>query len=270
MSNGTSRISGQVLRFVYFLITACSLTWMLAQYGQVNFISVLIIVPAFAYLALLFVNAINLLKNNKFLVGSSVDVLSLGTQKLIHTLGILLPLPVLFYVMTFSGLVATFNDSDRQSVQRTIDFSNLERSLFGTSVIWRHVPGVVFMPATETTVEPQPSSEDVDFGSYMFNTQRLLKEKWHPPASQLSLCTHVSFTVATDGTVSNIRLQESSGDATMDAAGLRAVQETPRLSPLPVGSPKTVDIDFTFTYNVEEDQTALAPGDFQCRLPLRK
>ncbi|MBC7999043.1 MAG: TonB C-terminal domain-containing protein [Leptolyngbya sp.] len=268
MSNGTSRISGQVLRFVYFAISACSLIWMLAQYGQVNFISALIIVPAFAYLALLFVNAINLFKGNKFLVGSSVDVLSLGSQRIIHGLGILLPIPVLLYVLTFSGLVFTFNDADGQSVERTIVFSNAERALFGTSVIWRYLPGVVFQPAFESTDIPQPTqikAIDVDFAPFMIEIESILKSNWNPPTRNVSRVTGVMFRVAKDGTVSDIHLSKSSGDSLMDAAGIKALQNTPRVAALPDGSPDTVDVDFTFTYNVNHEQT---PGGFQCRLPL--
>lgn len=268
MSNGTARISGQILRFVYFAISACSLIWMLAQYGQVNFISALIFVPAFAYLALLFVNAINLFKGNKFLVGSSVDVLSLGTQRIIHGLGLLLPIPVLLYVLTFSGLVAQFNDSDGQSFQRTVDFSHAERALFGRSVIWRYIPEVVFQPANETTEAPQPTQDttaDVDFAPFMMELEHTLKSHWNPPTRNVSRVTGVLFKVAKDGTVSDIHLSKSSGDSLMDAAGIRALQKTPSVAALPAGSPDTVDIDFTFTYNVNQE---LTPRGFQCRLPL--
>lgn len=269
MSNGNARISGQVLRFVYFAISACSLIWMLAQYGQVNFISALIIVPAFAYLALLFVNAINLFKGNKFLVGSSVDVLSLGTQKIIHRFGLLFPVPVLLYVLTFSGLVFTFNDTDTKSVERTIAFSDAERALFGTSVIWRHLPGVVFQTAFESTDIPQPiQTQDagVDFAPFMMEVERILKSNWNPPTSAVSRVTGVTFKVAKDGTVSEIRLSKSSGDSLMDAVGIKAVQKAARVAALPAGSPETVDVEFTFSYNVDQEQT---PGGFQCRLPLR-
>ncbi len=159
MSNGRSRNPfAYILRFAYFTVSACSLFWMLAQYGGVNFISTMILLPAFGYLALHLISLVNLVKRDKFLVGSSVDVLSLGAQKWIHRFGLILLIPILLYVASFGLCLFTYNATDDASYNRTVKFSDCEYSLFGKSVIWNYL----LKPEIQLPVEQQATAEPVD------------------------------------------------------------------------------------------------------------
>ena len=101
---------------------------------------------------------------------------------------------------------------------------------------------------------PTPNQKGVavepDFKSYMAHLQRAIKRQWFPPTKQASKRTEVMFTVAQDGTLSNVRVSKSSGEADEDKAGLDALKALGQAQPLPPGSPPSVDIQFTFDYNV--------------------
>ncbi len=91
---------------------------------------------------------------------------------------------------------------------------------------------------------------DVDFGPYMADLQRRIKKHWFPPKGNESKRVMVIFKVHTDGTMSNLRIDRSSGVAVADKAALDAVENAAPFRPLPAGAPQDVDIQFTFDYNV--------------------
>lgn len=94
-------------------------------------------------------------------------------------------------------------------------------------------------------------AEDTDFGPYMANMQRRVKKNWYPPKNKESKHTKVLWKVLSDGTVTKVRVKDSSGDPSVDAAALKAVRTVGKLRPLPAGAPDDVDIEFTFDYNVK-------------------
>lgn len=93
-------------------------------------------------------------------------------------------------------------------------------------------------------------SKPVDFGRYMADLQRRIKRHWQPPKSPHSHITVLTFQVLSDGTVSNLRVEHTCGSATEDNAAVQAVEDSAPLPPLPQGAPASVDIEFTFTYDV--------------------
>lgn len=94
------------------------------------------------------------------------------------------------------------------------------------------------------------AEKDVDFGPYMADLQRRIKRAWFPPKGNESKRVMVVFKVHRNGTMSNLRLQRSSGLAIADQAALKAVQNAAPFRQLPDGAPADVDIQFTFDYNV--------------------
>lgn len=96
------------------------------------------------------------------------------------------------------------------------------------------------------------SGKDIDFGLYMAHLQRSIKRNWHPSKSKSSKKIAVFFSVSRDGTISNLKILKSSGDAVEDQAGLDAVKTFGKADPLPAGAPPSVDIQFSFDYNVFE------------------
>ncbi|MCC6980468.1 MAG: energy transducer TonB [Candidatus Melainabacteria bacterium] len=262
MSNrGSRNFFAQVFRFAYFTVSAFGLVWMLAQYGQVNFVSAMILLPAFGYLALHLISLINLVKKDKFLVGSSIDVLSLGTQKFIHRVGLLLPVPILLYMSGFAYCVGTYNVSDEASYNRVVAFSGCENAAFGKSVIWSYLPKVPVQAVEEAppAVAEDPSfvRNDVDFKPYMDDMSVAMKRVWNPPPATESHQVKVLFWVQKDGTITSASISKHAPSKEADRAALEAVRKASPLKPLPPGSPEKIDVEFTFSYNVfiEKEQT---------------
>ncbi len=256
MTNGRSRNPfAHILRFAYFTMSALSLVWMLAQYGGVNVFSAMILLPVFAYLALHLISLVNLFKNDKFLVGSSCDVLSLGAQKWIHRAGLILPIPILLYVSGFASLVLTYNVNDEASYNRTVEFSAFESSTFGKSVIWSYLlkqetPEVAAAPPVESPQQAKNVRDDIDFQPFMNDLQRRIKRAWFPPKSNDSHHTEVTFKVSKDGIISDAKIIRHGSTAGADEAALSALRNASPARPLPAGASDKVEVEFTFDYNV--------------------
>jgi TonB family protein len=95
---------------------------------------------------------------------------------------------------------------------------------------------------------------DVNFGPYMSALQRKIKRAWRPPRGSESNRIVVTFVVLKDGRLSDLRIVVSSPDPEANMAALKAVSEASPFDPLPAGSGDTVDIEFTFDYNVFQKQ----------------
>lgn len=89
-----------------------------------------------------------------------------------------------------------------------------------------------------------------DFSAYMAELQRRIKKHWFPPKTNESRKIIVQFKVALDGTMSNLRITQSSGVLIADQSALRAVEDANPFKALPKDAPESVDIEFTFDYNV--------------------
>lgn len=90
---------------------------------------------------------------------------------------------------------------------------------------------------------------DIDFSGYMNDLQARVKRAWAPPKGNESKRVVVVFKVNRDGSLSKLRLRQGCGLAVADAAALKAVKDSAPWPPLPKGSPRNVDIDFTLDYN---------------------
>lgn len=93
-------------------------------------------------------------------------------------------------------------------------------------------------------------SEVFDCSQYMANLQRRIKKHWMPPRHTESRTIVVMFTVARDGALSELHITRSSGVSIADQAAIQAVQNSAPLPPLPPHAPESVQIEFTFDYNV--------------------
>lgn len=91
---------------------------------------------------------------------------------------------------------------------------------------------------------------EIDMGPYMRELQRRIKKAWWPPKGNESKRIKVSFKVAKDGSITRLRLANSSGVAIADDAALDAVNNAAPFARLPEGAGDDVDINFTFDYNV--------------------
>lgn len=89
-----------------------------------------------------------------------------------------------------------------------------------------------------------------DFGPYMADLQRRIKRAWFPPKGDESKEVVTEFWISRDGTASGAEIYRSSGIPLADAAALKAISNASPLRPLPLGSNRKVQIQFSFTYNV--------------------
>lgn len=100
------------------------------------------------------------------------------------------------------------------------------------------------------TVAPAIAAADVDFGPYMADMQRRVKRAWFPPKGNESKRVVMLWKIKKDGTVTDVKVDKSSGVKPADEAAVTAVKNASPFRPLPTGSPDVVDIQFTFDYNV--------------------
>lgn len=97
----------------------------------------------------------------------------------------------------------------------------------------------------------QTNSAEPDFGPYMKELQKTIKHNWNPPKGKESKRIVVLFKVAKDGRLLALKIYKSSGNIVADKAALEAVEVTAPFRPLPEKfKGKSVDIQFTFDYNV--------------------
>lgn len=97
---------------------------------------------------------------------------------------------------------------------------------------------------------PSAAAEQADFGPYMSELQRRIKHAWTPTKENQSKRVVVVFKIHKSGELSDLRLDRTCGTATADQAALKAVEDAAPFAALPKGCQDSVDIQFTFDYNV--------------------
>lgn len=98
------------------------------------------------------------------------------------------------------------------------------------------------------------SVEEIDFGPYMADLQRTIKRAWFPPKESKSKSVVVVFKIHVDGSLSDVKIQLSSGVEIADDAALRAVVNAAPFRPLPKGAKENISVQFKFDYNVFTSQ----------------
>jgi len=130
---------------------------------------------------------------------------------------------------------------------------------------------VARMPGVNPQLVVERRSDPVvDFGPYMAQLQRRIKHAWYPPKGEESRRIVVVFKIDNHGKLSHLRLDKPSGAQRADRAALRAVEDASPFNPLPQGSPKDVDVQFTFDYNVFGGASSLPPEEPPTTTPLSK
>lgn len=116
------------------------------------------------------------------------------------------------------------------------------------------LPNVGGRPNAEIEGPPKPpiveTRANPNFGPYMAELQRRIKRAWYPPKDSLTKRVVVSFRIHRGGELSHLKIDKSAGTADADRAALAAVENASPFMPLPAGADESVDIQFTFDYNV--------------------
>jgi len=84
------------------------------------------------------------------------------------------------------------------------------------------------------------------FGAYANSVRNIIAQNWRPMTAPGSPFVIVTFTIQRDGSITNVRISQSSGIQTMDFSAQRAVQDA-HLPPLPTNFPRNqADVDLRF------------------------
>lgn len=90
-----------------------------------------------------------------------------------------------------------------------------------------------------------------NWGPYMRDLERRIKQNWNPPKGDASKRVVVLFRIGRDGRLLSIRIGKSSGSVSNDDAAKAAIELTAPFKPLPPEfKGNSIDIEFTFDYNV--------------------
>jgi TonB family protein len=261
-----------ILKTVYFGLAMLAFFWLLANYVGLNIPTVLNVFFAACYSILTIASAINAARGNRFLRGASIGVLSIGARRLLHVIGLVLPVPALIYCATFAALVATFDYGihdvschtfycgtparteiktyNSQALDRIEAFKRIEFFLFGKSVI----NGYVGLPpdTAEESGPPASSPEltyDVDLSGYLAKMQARITKAWSNSNGNSYRQVVVHFQVSRGGSINELCLRKSSGDAAADRNALLAVKNASPFEPLPRDGPPSLEINIEFCYN---------------------
>lgn len=95
------------------------------------------------------------------------------------------------------------------------------------------------------------TKNDIDFNPYMKNLQKKIKQNWNPPKANRSKRVVVLFKLDKSGNLKKLKIFKTSGVKSADDAAIAAISRSIPFEPLPSRyHGKTVDIQFTFDYNV--------------------
>ncbi|MBX9724363.1 MAG: TonB family protein [Candidatus Obscuribacterales bacterium] len=97
--------------------------------------------------------------------------------------------------------------------------------------------------------EQQNTSADQESKAYLGTLMSRIGRLYFPPDKQNSGQSEVTFNVHSDGKISDIQLEKSSGAATNDQAIIKAVEEASPASPLPPDNPERVQLRLKMKMN---------------------
>ena len=108
--------------------------------------------------------------------------------------------------------------------------------------------------ASTHSVTVQNGDFGARFGWYVDVIKRKVAQNWYSqladPQASVGHFAVVSFTVHRDGSVSNARIQQSSGVPSLDLSAIQAVERIDSFGPLPDGyAGNSVSVAYTFTYD---------------------
>jgi periplasmic protein TonB len=109
-------------------------------------------------------------------------------------------------------------------------------------------------PGQSTPINVTGGGQGFNYPYYVGIIQRKVQQTWYvqevDPGTPTGLQVRVIFTIARDGTPSNVRISHGSGSSSLDSSALRAVQRVESFGPLPPGySGSSVSVEYTFSYD---------------------
>jgi protein TonB len=122
---------------------------------------------------------------------------------------------------------------------------------------YSQTPGV---GSSGSAVQGQGSADfSTRYGWYIAAAKRRVAPNWNllflDPAARNSRTLHcvISFSILRDGSVKNLRVEQSSGNSSWDTSGLRAIQSSSPFAPLP-GDWKAPEVSVLWDFPDKENQ----------------
>lgn len=127
------------------------------------------------------------------------------------------------------------------------------RANYGEAAPTQLAHGMNNGPANNVPVQVEGGDFASRFPAYVGIIQRLVSENWYryavDPSTPLGSRVYVTFTIARDGFVSNIRISQPSSSPTLNMSGVQAVQRVGQFPHLPDGyRGSSVDVRYYFDY----------------------
>jgi TonB family protein len=136
------------------------------------------------------------------------------------------------YVFVSCAIIFGGVECSAQYSHRSINHSNPTHDAHSTHASHPHKTVTYFLAG-------------VDYGQYLANVHKRVLGQWHLPKNVHRAAATIRFSVAKDGSVSNLRMIHSSGVAAFDEAVRNAVNHSSPLMQLPAKS-TGVDIEIEF------------------------
>jgi len=128
------------------------------------------------------------------------------------------------------------------------------RAQFGEAPATQIPHSLAGNPGENTPINVTGGGQGFNYPYYVGIIQRKVQQAWYlqevDPRTPGGLQVRVIFSIARDGTPSNIRISHASGTPSLDSSALRAVQRVESFGPLPPGySGSSVSVEYTFSYD---------------------
>ena len=128
------------------------------------------------------------------------------------------------------------------------------RAQFGEAPATQIPHSLAGNPGENTPINVTGGGQGFSYPYYVGIIQRKVQQAWYlqevDPRTPGGLQVRVIFSIARDGTPSNIRISHGSGSPSLDSSALRAVQRVESFGPLPPGySGSNVSVEYTFSYD---------------------
>ncbi len=140
-----------------------------------------------------------------------------------------------------------------ESPQHAQPLKQQHRAVYGEAPPTQLAHGINNGPPNNVPIQVEGGDFASRFPAYVGVIQRLVSENWYryavDPSTPYGSRVYVTFTIARDGTVSNIRISQGSSSPTLNMSGVQAVQRVGQFPHLPDGySGRSVDVQYYFEY----------------------
>ncbi|HNH74276.1 MAG TPA: TonB family protein [Candidatus Obscuribacter sp.] len=106
--------------------------------------------------------------------------------------------------------------------------------------------------AADNDDDDDAGAEQVDFEGYMKDMKKSIQAKWQPPKGIAQKTIVAVFSIQRNGNIVEADIVESSGDAGIDQAAMKALKDASPLAPLPKGAPAHVQVRYKFDWKVSQ------------------